>query len=198
MTDFLRNSLQDRELQRLRHEREAEDEVEDVRLRQQAGEGSPLGRLAAGEAAGAVERDVGLGVEGVALEHDEPRVDAAAPERLGGRPRHAGRVDRAEDDPQRAVVAVAASWPASSPVRRRAPLTVVAGGRASSPLWSNRLTPGAIPARTRDTCRGTVPVPVPWVGGGLGWSDRQRHADAHALRRPTRAGRSSAAPSARA
>ena len=96
---LLAEQLQDRELQRLRHEREAEDEVEDVRLRQQAGERSPLGRLAAREATGAVEADVGLRVECVALEHDEPRVDAATPERLGGRPRHPCRVDRAEDDP---------------------------------------------------------------------------------------------------
>ena len=60
--------------------------MEDVGLRQQPREGTPLGRLAAGEAAGAVERDVGLGMQRVALEDDEPRVDAAAPERLARSP----------------------------------------------------------------------------------------------------------------
>ena len=63
--------------------------MEDVGLRQQPREGAPLRRLAAGEAAGAVERDVGLGMECVALEDDEPRVDAAAPEGL--RPSPTGR-----------------------------------------------------------------------------------------------------------
>ena len=69
---------------------------------------APLGRLAAREAAGAVERDVGLGVQRVALEDDEPRVDAAAPERLRGRPRDAGRVDRAERDAERPLAGVSA------------------------------------------------------------------------------------------
>ncbi len=41
-------------------------------------ERAPLGRLAAREAAAAVERDVGLRVQRVALEDDEPGVDAAA------------------------------------------------------------------------------------------------------------------------
>ena len=40
-------------------------------------------------------------MERVAVEDDELRVDAAPPERLHVRPRHAGRVDRAVDDAQR-------------------------------------------------------------------------------------------------
>ena len=140
MTDFLREQPQGRELQRLRHEREAEDEVEDVRLREQPRERAPLGRLAAREAAGAVERDVGFGVQRVALEDDEPCVDAAAPERLGRRPRDAGRVDRAEGDPQRAAVAVGA---ASLRARRRRG----ARSRPSSALIGGET--GSHPARSR-------------------------------------------------
>ena len=78
--------------------------MEDVRLRQQFGEGAPLGRLAARQAAGAVEGDVRLRVQRVALEDDELRVDAAPPQRLGRRPRDAGGVDGTEDDAQRPAV----------------------------------------------------------------------------------------------
>ena len=76
--------------------------MEDVGLRKQAGEGAPLGGLAPGEAAAPLERPVGFGVERVALEHDEPSLDTAAPERLHVRPGDSGRVDRAVDDAQRA------------------------------------------------------------------------------------------------
>ncbi len=68
---------EDRELQRLRDEREAEHEVEDVRLGEQPRELAPLPALAANEAALEVERAVCLGVERVAVEDDEARVDAA-------------------------------------------------------------------------------------------------------------------------
>ena len=152
--------------------------MEDVRLRQQAGERPPLRRLAAREAAGAVERDVGLGVEGVALEHDEPGVDAAAPERLGRRPRNAGRVDGAEDDAQRAR-------------HRGVSGVIVAPSLSADPV---SVATGIV-ARLITARRVRVPVPVPRVGGGLGWSSTE---DRPALRRPTRAGRSSAAPSGRA
>ena len=79
---LLPEQSQRRKLHRARHEREAEDEMEDVGLREQIRERTPLGRLAAREAAGTVERDVRLGVQRVALEHDEParrRHGAAAP-----------------------------------------------------------------------------------------------------------------------
>src|SRR5919198_2115054 len=66
------------ELERLRDEREAEVEVEDVGARQEAGERAPLGELAAGEDAPAVERPVGVGGQPAALENDEPRGDALA------------------------------------------------------------------------------------------------------------------------
>ena len=113
---LLPGEAQQRELQRAWDEREAEDEVEDVGLRREAREGAPLGRLAAHEAARAVERDVGLGVEGVALEDDESRVDAATAERLRERPRHARRVDGAEGDAQRPLRLLAPARPGRSVV----------------------------------------------------------------------------------
>ena len=73
---------QQRELERLRHEREPEVEVEDVGPREEPRERAPLLELAAREGAVPVEARVGLGVEPVALEDDEPRVDAAAAQRL--------------------------------------------------------------------------------------------------------------------
>ena len=104
-----------RELERARQEGEPEDEVEDVGLREQAGERAPLDRLAPDEAARAVQVDVGLGVERVALEDDEPRVDPAAAEGLRDRPRHAGGVDRAEGDAEGAVAAGAVGELAVAP-----------------------------------------------------------------------------------
>jgi hypothetical protein len=50
------------------------------------------------EAAVALERHVRLGMELVAVEDDELRVDPAPTQRLDVRPRHAGRVHRAVDD----------------------------------------------------------------------------------------------------
>ena len=46
-----------------------------------------------------VERLVGLRMQLVPLEDDEPRVDAAPPQRVHVRPGDPGRVDRAMDDP---------------------------------------------------------------------------------------------------
>ena len=92
---------QERELQGLRHEREPEVEVEDVGVAEQPRERAPLGQLLPGEPAVPVERLVRLGVELVALEDDEPRVDALAPEREHVLPRDAGGVDRAVGDAER-------------------------------------------------------------------------------------------------
>ena len=83
--DFLRAARRSGNWSGLRHEREPEVEVEDVGARQQPRERAPL-RRAAGATSRAVpvERLVGLRVEPVALEDDEPRVDAlcaAAPGR---------------------------------------------------------------------------------------------------------------------
>src|SRR4029077_13106258 len=89
---------------------EAEVEVEHVRLREQLEQRPPLGRLAAQEAAAPVERPVRLRVKRIALEHDEPGVDAATTERLHVRPRHPGRVDRAVDDAQPAVRSLGLGW----------------------------------------------------------------------------------------
>ncbi len=180
MTDFFPNSLQGRELDRARHEREAEDEVEDVGLREQLRERAPLGRLAAREAARAVERDVGLGVERVALEDDEPRVDAAAPERLGGRPRDAGRVDRAERDAERPALASRAGVAAHGAVAAGALVESLRCSRESGSLGAHRwMNAGSHPARcrllTRDTLRGTVPVPP--GGWGLGMGQKRRRID---------------------
>ena len=74
--------------------------MEDVVVRQQARERAPLRQLLSHEAARAVERPVGLGVELVAVEDDEVGVDAAPPERLHVRPRDARRVDGAVEDAQ--------------------------------------------------------------------------------------------------
>ena len=62
--------------------------------------GAPLRRLPAGEAAAAVERPVGLGVQAIALEDDEPRVHASPTQRLHVRPRDARGVHGAVDDAQ--------------------------------------------------------------------------------------------------
>src|SRR5206468_5667202 len=86
------------ELDGLRDEREAEVEMEDVRARKQPCESRPLRELPADEAATTLERPVGLGVELVAVEDDQLRVDAAPAERLYVRPRDAGRVDGTVDD----------------------------------------------------------------------------------------------------
>ena len=88
---LLPERAQDRELERLRDERQPEVEVEDVELRQQLGERPPLHELAPDEVLGPVERPVGFRVELVALEDDELGVDAAAAQARGrsptGRPR---------------------------------------------------------------------------------------------------------------
>ena len=91
------------DLERLRDERETEREVEQVGARQELGEHLPLRQLAADEPALELERAVGLGVERVAVEDDERRVDAPLPERLDVRPRHACRVDGAVDDAEGAA-----------------------------------------------------------------------------------------------
>ncbi len=99
---LLAEEPQDRELEPLGDEGQAEVEMEDIRLRQQPDERTPLRELPAQEAALAVERPVRLGVQAIALEDDELRVDAAAAQREDVLPRHAGRVHRAVDDPQHA------------------------------------------------------------------------------------------------
>ena len=161
-------------------------------------ERAPLRRLAAREAAGAVERDVGLGMQRVALEDDEPCVDPSAPERLRRRPRDAGRVDRAEGDAQRAtagslgadvrralwlgvggalwlgagrvlrVGVVDVLWAGVGGALRAVVGDVLRAGVGGAHRWRNRLTPGTIPALTRDTRRGTVPVPPGGWGLGMG------------------------------
>ena len=99
----LAERAQDRELERLRDERQAEREVEQVGAREKLGERLPLRQLAPGEPSFEVERAVGLGMQRVAVEDDQLRVDPAAAERLHVRPRHARRVDGAVDDAERAI-----------------------------------------------------------------------------------------------
>ena len=94
---------QERELERLRDERQPEDEVEQVGARDQLGERAPLGGLTPDEPAVELERAVGLRVELVAVEDDERRLDPAPPERLDVRPRDARGVDGAMDDAERAL-----------------------------------------------------------------------------------------------
>src|SRR5205823_6346674 len=97
---LLAERTQQRKLQRLRQQRQAEVEVEDVRLRREPREGTELRGLAREQARRPVEAPVRLRVERVALEDDEPRVDALAAERFDVRPRNAGGVDRAVGDAQ--------------------------------------------------------------------------------------------------
>ena len=94
---------QDGVLERLRHERQPEHEVEDVGAGEKRGERGPLLRLAAEEARSQVERAVCLRVKGIAVEDDERCVDAALSQRLDVRPRDPGGVDRAVDDAERAA-----------------------------------------------------------------------------------------------
>ena len=100
----LAEGAEDRELERLRDERQPEGEVEQVGRGEQLREGLPLCELPPDEAALEVERPVGLGVERVPVEDDELRVDTAPAKRLHVRPRDTRGVDRAVDDAKRAVV----------------------------------------------------------------------------------------------
>src|SRR6185312_74222 len=68
---------EDRVLHRLRDEGEPEHEVEDVDAWQERRERAPLLGLPPEKARAEVERAVGLGVERVAVEHDERGVDPA-------------------------------------------------------------------------------------------------------------------------
>ena len=86
---------QQRELHRLRHEREPEVEVEDVGLGREPREGSPLRQLLPQKTASPREVDVRLRVQPVTVEDDEPRIDTASAERLDIRPRDPGGVHRA-------------------------------------------------------------------------------------------------------
>ncbi len=95
---------QDRELQRLRDERQPEGEVEDVRSRQQVPERTPLAALPPEQAPLEVERQVGLREQRVAVEDDEPGIDPSPSERLDVRPRDTGGVDRADGDTERRSV----------------------------------------------------------------------------------------------
>ncbi len=94
---FAPGRLEDRPLELARHQRPAEVEVKDVGLRQQPEEGRPLYGLAPPEAAGPVERQIGLRMELLALDDDEPGVDALAAQRLHVRPRDPRHVQRGVD-----------------------------------------------------------------------------------------------------
>ena len=74
----LAERAQQRELHRLRQQRQPEVEVEDVRLRREPRERAPLRELAADQSTRPREgRRLASGMEAVALEDDELRVDAA-------------------------------------------------------------------------------------------------------------------------
>ncbi len=99
----LAERTEDRELERLRNERQPEREVEEVGRGEQLRERLPLRELPPDEAALEVERAVGLGVERVPVEDDELRVDPASAQGLYVRPRDARGVDGAVDDAERSV-----------------------------------------------------------------------------------------------
>src|SRR5260370_30152177 len=79
---LLPEHVQDAELHRFRHERDARIEVEDVVARQELQERAPLRRLLTGESALALERDVRLRMKRVPVEDEQVGLDAAAPQRL--------------------------------------------------------------------------------------------------------------------
>ena len=91
---------QQRELEPLRQERQTEVEMEDVRLRREARERAPLRHLLSEQPTVPLEVDIGLGMQAVPVEHDEPGVDAPRAQRLHVRPRDARGVDRTVGDPQ--------------------------------------------------------------------------------------------------
>src|SRR5439155_2110655 len=101
----LAEGAQERELHGLRQQRQAEVEVEDVRPRGEPCEGPPLRRLLTEESATALQVDVRLRVEGVAVEDDELRVDAACAQRAYVRPGDAGGVDGGVRDAHNARLA---------------------------------------------------------------------------------------------
>ena len=96
---LLPQRMKQRELNRLRQQRQSEVEVEDVGAGREARERGELLRELHGQRAAPVERPVGLVVELPALEDDEPRVDPLAPQCLHVLPRDPGDVDRAVRDP---------------------------------------------------------------------------------------------------
>ena len=140
---------QDRELDRLRHERQPEVEVEDVGLRQQPRERRELGRKPPRQPAAPLERPVGLGVQPAAVEDDEPRVDALAPQRLGRSPTGSRR--RSPGSASRAACAPA------RPVTRG----VVRFGH----LWIDRHEVGT-ESVTKTGLTALYASLAPWVGGG--------------------------------
>ena len=97
---LLPQRAQERELDRLRDQRQAEVEVEDVGLRGEAGEGGELLCELHRQRPAPVERPVGLVVQLPALEDDEPRVDPLAPQRLDVLPRDPRDVHGAVRHPQ--------------------------------------------------------------------------------------------------
>jgi hypothetical protein len=96
----LARRAEDGHVQRLRHEGLAEVEVEDVRLREIAGERSPLHDLLAKKSMSRqIEVDVVLvGPPPLRPEDEQARVDALAPQRVHVRPAGAGEVDREVED----------------------------------------------------------------------------------------------------
>src|SRR5258708_30021537 len=96
---LLAERVQDSELHRLRHERDARIEVEDVVAGQQLQERAPLRQLLAREPALPVERDVRLRMERVAVEDEQIGLDAATAQRLRVLPWDPGGVHRAVQDP---------------------------------------------------------------------------------------------------
>src|SRR5205085_1355280 len=101
---------QQRELERLRDQGEAEVEVEDVGRRRQPCERSELLREPHRQRASPIEAPVRLVVERPALEDDEPRVDPLAPKRLHVLPRDPGDVHRTMRDPKRHVLTPSQPW----------------------------------------------------------------------------------------
>ena len=131
---FLRASAEDRELQRLRHEREPEGEVEHVRLRQEARERAPLPRLPPEQAPCESSERSASGSSAYRLNTTSR---ASTPRRRRAcdvRPRDAGGVDRADGD---------AEWASPSRLARRC------RGRPGRAARAHLGATGSHPARFR-------------------------------------------------
>src|SRR5262249_43336124 len=108
---LLAQQTKQRELERLRDQRQPEVEVEDVGARRELREGGELLRELQRKRPVPVERPVGLVMQPSALEYDEPRVHAPPLERLDVLPRDPCDVDRAVRHPQPPVRHVSnSSW----------------------------------------------------------------------------------------
>ena len=131
MTDFLRSARRIGNWTRLGHEREPEVEVEDVRRAAGAARAPTTASPASEQDRPALERPVGLGVERVAVEDDELRVDC----RADGAPARSPRArPRCSPGSGRRVTAQPSSMPSSASCSRRRAFSAFSIDRMVRPI----------------------------------------------------------------